>query len=301
MVLMVAASLFDHIFGSFPPETRSDRTLILQSVRGEGPGKGHSISSPSYAFLQRYVSSLTQAEKVSISKVGSSTETTFRKGEKIKFELKYTDGVFWEILEFDFLEGRPYTTKEVEEAQRVAVINEATRRAFFGEQAVGKYIELKGQPFRVVGVVPNVPMFRMLPFADIWVPISAQETDAYLRYDSVFGGYQAMILARSAAEIPLIKEEFADVLTRVEYPNPDQVNRLTGGPGDLRSRGRVQPVPGAAGLPHTAGRGPALRMNWVWEINLAPKGKHCETIADDLCADPSECIGAGFCTGRAPV
>ena len=233
MVLMVAASLFDHIFGSFPPETRSDRTLILQSVRGEGPGKGHSISSPSYAFLQRYVSSLTQAEKVSISKVGSSTETTFRKGEKIKFELKYTDGVFWEILEFDFLEGRPYTTKEVEEAQRVAVINQATRRAFFGEQAVGKYIELKGQPFRVVGVVPNVPMFRMLPFADIWVPVSAQETDAYLRYDSVFGGYQAMILARSAAEMPLIKEEFADVLTRVEYPNPDQVNRLTGGPETL--------------------------------------------------------------------
>ena len=168
MVLMVAASLFDHIFGSFPPETRSDRTLILQSVRGEGPGKGHSISSPSYAFLQRYVSSLTQAEKVSISKVGSSTETTFRKGEKIKFELKYTDGVFWEILEFDFLEGRPYTTKEVEEAQRVAVINQATRRAFFGEQAVGKYIELKGQPVPRGGSraqradVPHVALCRYL-------------------------------------------------------------------------------------------------------------------------------------------
>ena len=235
MVLMVMTALFDHVFGSFPPETRADRTLVLQSIKGEKSGEeGYSVNAPSYAFLKRYVSSLTQAEKVSISERGWSTEATFRKGEKIESGLKYTDGVFWEILEFDFLEGRPYTVQEVEEGQRVAVINEATRQVFFGEeQAVGKYIELKGRPFRVVGVVPNVPMFRMVPFADIWVPVSAKKTDAYLRYDSVFGGYQALILARSAAEIPLIKEEFADVLTRVEYPDSDGVNRLIGGPETL--------------------------------------------------------------------
>ena len=232
MVLMVMTALFDHVFGSFPPETRADRTLVLQSIKGEKSGEeGYSVNAPSYAFLKRYVSSLTQAEKVSISERGWSTEATFRKGEKIESGLKYTDGVFWEILEFDFLEGRPYTVQEVEEGQRVAVINEATRRVFFGEgQAVGKYIKLKERAFRVVGVVSNVPAFRLMPFADIWVPVSAQETDAYLRYDSVFSGYQAMILARSAAEIPLIKEEFADVLTRVEYPKPGEINRITGSP-----------------------------------------------------------------------
>ena len=235
MVLMVATALFDHVFGSFPPETRADRTLVLQSIKGEKSGEeGYSVNAPSYAFLKRYVSSLTQAEKVSISERGWSTEATFRKGEKIESGLKYTDGVFWEILEFDFLEGRPYTAKEVEEGQRVVVINEATRRVFFGEErAMGKYIELKERPFRVVGVVPNVPMFRIIPFADIWVPLSALGTDAYRRYDSLFGNFQALILARSAAEIPLIQEEFADVLTRIEYPNPDEVNRLIGSPTTL--------------------------------------------------------------------
>ena len=240
MVLMVVTALFDHIFGSFPPETRADRTLLLQSIKGEKSGEkksSYTIRAPSYAFLKRYVSSLTQAEKVSISELGSSTKATFRKGEKLTSEFKYTDGVFWEILEFDFLEGRPYTVQEVEEGQRVAVINEATRRVFFGEEpAVGKYIELEERPFRVIGVVHNVPRFRMVPFADIWVPVSAQKTDAYLRYDSVFGGYQALILAHSAAEMSLIKEEFADVLTRVEYPNPDQVNHISGGPTTLLER-----------------------------------------------------------------
>ena len=35
MVLMVATALFDHVFGSFPPETRADRTLVLKMLTGE--------------------------------------------------------------------------------------------------------------------------------------------------------------------------------------------------------------------------------------------------------------------------
>ena len=232
MVLMVGTALFDHVFGSFPPETRSDRTLIMKMITGEHTEEaGKRSSPPSYAFLKRYVSPLTQAEKVSISTGLWGTEVTYRNGVKTEIAFKYTDGAFWEIFEFDFLEGRPYTAKEVEEGQRVVVINEETRRVFFGgEQAVGKYIEFKGRPFRVVGVVPNVPAFRVASFADIWMPVSARETDEYLRYDSIFGNSQALILARNAAAIPLIKEEFADVLTRVEYPDSDRVNHLSGGP-----------------------------------------------------------------------
>ena len=40
MVLMVATALFDHVFGSFPPETRADRTLVLQSIKGGKIGEG---------------------------------------------------------------------------------------------------------------------------------------------------------------------------------------------------------------------------------------------------------------------
>ena len=232
MVMMVTTALFDHVFGSFPPETRADRTLALKMLTGEHTEEvGKRIGQPSYAFLKRYVSPLTQAEKVSISTGFWGTEVTYRNGVKTEIAFKYTDGAFWEIFEFDFLEGRPYTAKEVEEGQRVVVINEETRRVFFGgEQAVGKYIEFKGRPFRVVGIVPNVPAFRVASFADIWMPVSARETDDYLRYDSIFGYSQALILVRDTAAIPLIKEEFTDVLTRVEYPDSDRVNHLIGGP-----------------------------------------------------------------------
>ena len=48
----------------------------------------------------------------------------------------------------------------------VAVINETTRQRFFGGQpALGKSIEVDGQRFSVVGVVPDVPILRLVPFA----------------------------------------------------------------------------------------------------------------------------------------
>ena len=224
MVLMVATALFDHVFGSFPPETRTDRTLVLKMLRGEHMDKPEACISGHLAtpFWNGMCPRWIMRKRCPFPQDFWSPEVTYRKGVKIESDLKYTDGVFWEILEFDFLEGRPYTTKEVEEAQRVAVINEETRRVFFGgEQAVGQYIEVKGRSFRVVGVVPNVPAFRVVSFADLWVPVSTRETDEYLHYDSIFGNSQALILARNAAEVPLIKEEFADVLTRVEYPDSD--------------------------------------------------------------------------------
>ena len=68
MVLMVMTALFDHVFGSFPPETRADRTLVMKMITGEHTEEaGKRVGQPSYAFLKRYVSPLTQAERVSIS------------------------------------------------------------------------------------------------------------------------------------------------------------------------------------------------------------------------------------------
>ena len=47
-----------------------------------------------------------------------------------------------------------------------------TRRFFGGRPAVGRTLEIDGQRFRVVGVVRDIPMLRIVPFADVWVPIA---------------------------------------------------------------------------------------------------------------------------------
>lgn len=222
-VLMVSAALLDHTFGSFPPETRQDRTLNVLSLRMSGPNTIHG-SNPGYMFLDRYVRTLPDVEKVSIHSEPAGV-SAFKNGERIPLFVVRTDGEFWEILDFKFLEGAPFTAEDEKNANFVAVINESTRKKFFGEEhAVGKAIEADGQRFRIVGVVPNVPILRQIPFSDVWVPISTAKSNTYKQ--QLMGGFVGTILAKRRADLPAIQREFQSRLSRVELPNPKIYDKL---------------------------------------------------------------------------
>ncbi|MCI0661880.1 MAG: ABC transporter permease [Acidobacteria bacterium] len=227
VVLMVVTALLDHIFGPLPPETKRDRTLgiFYATMYGEN---SITNSTPGYGFLDRYVRNLPLVEKFSIQSHGG-TATSYRNGEPIKSQIKYTDGAFWEIFEFDFLEGVPFTDEDDRNGNFVAVINEATRRKFFDhEPAAGRSIEVDGRRFRIVGVVANVSILRVLPFADIWAPHSTSKSPPDRR--KLIDGYRGIILARTAADIPAIKAEFQARLSQVEFEDPRQYRHFLSSP-----------------------------------------------------------------------
>lgn len=225
IVLMVVAAFFDHIFGPLAPETKLDRTLGIYFLKFSGE-RSTSTGPAGYGFLDRYGRDLPNVEKFSIFTLPESAHT-YRNGEKIKSYLKRTDGEFWDILDFNFLEGGPFTAEDERNANFVAVINEATRGKYFGnEPAVGKTLEVDGQRFRVVGVVSNVPIFRVVPFADIWVPISTSKIASYRK--EFRGGFWGLILARSPGDIPAIKEEYRSRLARIEFPDTRDYNAAIG-------------------------------------------------------------------------
>jgi putative ABC transport system permease protein len=223
LVLTVAAAMLDHIFGPLPPETRLDRTLGVYGMRMSGPERVHN-GFAGYAFLDRYVRPMSSVEKVSIFTIPQLV-SSYVEGRKIESYIKRTDGPYWQILDFSFLEGRPYTQQDEQSGNAVAVINATTRGRFFGnESALGKTISADGQSFRVVGVVPDVPFVRAAPFADIWVPLSTAKTSSY-RQEFV-GDCMALLMARSAADLPHVRSEFAEILKRVELPDPRHYDRV---------------------------------------------------------------------------
>jgi putative ABC transport system permease protein len=100
----------------------------------------------------------------------------------------------------------------------VAVINASTRDRFFGgPPAVGRTLEADGQHFTVIGVVPDVPILRTVSFAELYVPVTTSKTDAYR--DELVGSFTGLLLARSPADFPAIKAEFASRLHQVPLPN----------------------------------------------------------------------------------
>jgi len=216
VVLMVAVSILDQLFAPMSPETKQDRTLGVFAALMMGK-QDINVGDVGYAFLTKFVKTLPDVEAVGMYSV-SSTVTSFKDGFEIKSQMKRTDGEYWKILDFKFLEGGPITDADEDKANFVAVINEATREKFFGnEPALGKFIEADRQRFRVVGVVPNVPVYRDIPSADIWVPISTSQDIGYRQ--NYVGGFKGLILAHDRSDFDRIKHDLTSRLHSVPLPS----------------------------------------------------------------------------------
>ncbi len=228
LVLVVVTSFVDNTFGPHTPEKKLDRTLSSMFFQLSGESGNSQGAIISYYVLNKYVKSLKTPEKVSISSIYNSF-VTYKNNKKLDLTIKFTDSEFWEILDFDFIEGKPFNKNDVSSGNFVAVINEETRRQYFGgEPAVGKMIEAEDKNYRVIGVVKNVSILRILPYSDVWVPVTTSNDD--LNRITLMGtlpGYGAMILARDRSDFQAIKDEFQKHMNMVEFPD-DEFNAITG-------------------------------------------------------------------------
>jgi putative ABC transport system permease protein len=223
VVLMTATAILENLFGPYAPETHTDRTLGVFTVHLSGPGM-EITGAAGYGLLNRTVRDLPGAETVSIYRNVEMT-TAYVHGRKVQTFLKRTDGAYWRILDFAFIEGGPYGDDDELRGNHVAVINESTRRNWFGDApAVGGTVSYDGESYRVVGVVRNVGLFRDIPFADVWVPISTLKTSAWR--DDIRGDFTALILGRDRSSLPGIREEFAARIAAFPLPDPKTMNRI---------------------------------------------------------------------------
>ncbi len=215
VVLMVAVALADHSFAPMAPEVRQDRTLGIFRARFIGPHAQWN-SAAGYRLLDRYARDLPGVERLGIVSVPAEVHS-YTGGRRVESFLRRADADYWRILDFEFLEGGPFTDQDVAGGSAVAVINAATRERFFGNaSALGRSITADGQSFRVIGVVANVPATRPVASGDLYVPLTTAKTDAYRQ--ELLGDFFGLLLARSPSEFPAIKAEFESRLKSVEMP-----------------------------------------------------------------------------------
>lgn len=212
-VLLVGTSMLDHLFVPQGVEAKLDRALTVRGIRLISD-QGVMQTPAGYRFLDRYVRRLKTPEAVAV--FGREQKVASYQGpSKLELYLKRTDGAYWRILDFEFVEGGPITPGDEADARFVAVINESTREKFFGnEKAVGRSIEIDGRTFRVAGVVRDVSWLHSAAFADVWVPISTTRSNAYRT--QIAGEFTGLILGRSRADLPRIKKEFDEMVPTVE-------------------------------------------------------------------------------------
>jgi len=226
VVLMVSVALLDNVFSPRQPESRFDRVLGVHTVGIYGPNFGMT-SNPGYGFVTQYVRGLKAAEATSIFTT-SSPMSMYHEGRKVETHLRRTDGPYWQILDFKFLEGAPFTEDDNRNANFVAVITDDMRAKLYGnERALGKTFELDGQRFRVIGVVPAVAITRQVGFSEVWVPIGTLKGGDYVK--KMLGDFGAIALARSTKDFPAMRREFAERLTHFQFDDPKNFDHVVAG------------------------------------------------------------------------
>jgi len=219
-ILMVLTAFMDNVINPTYPDLKRDRSLFINHVELQNSTKGwRNSSSPSFYFLTHYAGSMKTPEKMAITSTGSSSNA-YVNDKKIVMDVKYTDANFWEVADFDFTEGKPYSKAQIEQSQHVAVITERTKADYFGDQpsVVGKYIEADNIRYRVIGVVKDPPVTSNTYFAGLFLPYTL--TKSNYKDTGHMGDFNAVLLAKSTADVDKMQKEYDQIISRVPTNDP---------------------------------------------------------------------------------
>lgn len=217
-VLMVLTSFLDHLIGSHYPENRRDRSLYLMQITMKDSLAVSTMQNDmSFKFLKTHALSLKTPEKVGLVSVWQNTNA-YLGGKRIKLESKFTDANFWDVTDFQFVEGKPYAEQNIARGDPVAVISDAFRDDYFGNQGsvVGKIIEVDNARYRVMGVVKAVPITRLFTSAEVYLPYTVPKSN--YQKGEYNGSFNAIVLARHKSDFKAIQDEYDQSIRRVRLP-----------------------------------------------------------------------------------
>lgn len=164
-VFIILLLQFVHvIISDEPPLTYADRTITIPSELLDKNGDELNISLMGIVQLRQLVKDY---EAVSLAHHESAN--VFVNGRMKSVIVNFVNDAYWDVKNFNFVEGRSFVKEDHAGPEPVAVIKESLAKRYFGKNsAVGKQFELQGITYTIIGVVED---FSVLTdeWAGIWV------------------------------------------------------------------------------------------------------------------------------------
>ncbi|MGV3539393.1 MAG: ABC transporter permease [Rufibacter sp.] len=225
MVLMVVTTFVNHILGDEKPASHPERMLFVNRLMQQGEGT-MTTSAASYYFLNKFVKPMATPENMTFF-TGPSSTNTYVKGRKLSMDLRYTDHEYWQVLDHEFIEGRPFTAGEEKNSAFVAVISKNLKQAYFGDAPVlNQDMEIDRIKYKVIGVVESVPVTRNNLSADVWVPMTTLKSWGTEDAVSNSGRFNAILLAPNASAVADMQEEFNERVSKAPVDDPKMFKTL---------------------------------------------------------------------------
>lgn len=150
----------------------------IYRIAGEGSmpgGKAISISASSGEIPQAVLQQVPEIEKASRVYGWDTEEVTFADKRFISETLVWVDTSFFGIFDFPFLEGNPDIALR---DPFTVVLTRKTAQKFFGDTALNQMLNIDGNPYKVTGIIANIPPNSHLK-SDMFASFSSVERPEY--------------------------------------------------------------------------------------------------------------------------
>ncbi|MEM9884566.1 MAG: FtsX-like permease family protein [Bacteroidota bacterium] len=254
MVLMLLTSFLDAQLGANKPLTKKDRMvfydrgvkkkMVLDTIweidstlldgrmvydstmQTEERQSSYSSSSVGWYLLNEYLRDLDNVENYSFYSAGHTFDF-FLNSKKMNLSGNHTDANFWQVYDYEFVEGRPFLKQQVDNQAQVAIINIKTAEAFFGQSTgvVGKTINLEGKNYEVLGVVKRPITAISALNSDVFLPITHMNPRRFEGQDFL-GPFESVFLAYEANQKEDIIAELERIGDDMPMPKPEEYNVL---------------------------------------------------------------------------
>lgn len=244
-ILMLLLSMLETEVGKTPPLTHKDKMVIVPTLnlkrmvydtifsydtiqlKGEqvidtsytleDKGSNNSNNQFNHWFLEENLTKVPNAKNYTFFN-SEMVYNSYVNNSKVELKAVYTDHRFWEVLDFQFVDGFPFKEPAVTNEELVAVITDDLADKYFGrkDNVLGETIEMDSRNYKVIGVIK--PAGIMLLSADIIVPYTHDHIDLKNRNDYGFGTYMALFLGETADDVALIKDDIAFINSNTEVP-----------------------------------------------------------------------------------
>ncbi len=245
MILMLVTSFLETELGDHAPLTEKDKMVFVprialkkivndtipaidsSMVKGlmvydttysyQERNSSMSSSSAGYALLDKHLRQVQGVEKYSFYTSGTSFDI-FLNSNKLTFEAIYTDNSFWEIFDFEFIEGENYTETHVENQQQVIVISDKAAKGYFGRTTgvLGEDVFVNDKHYKVLGVVKQVSSREETIAGQLYIPYLEMGQEVF-KSQSYLGSFTGVFMGKDKASVPLI---IADIQRIADSTDP---------------------------------------------------------------------------------
>ncbi|MDD4516043.1 ABC transporter permease [Massilibacteroides sp.] len=212
-MIMVVVMIFQIKSANYAPETKRDRMLYIQGTQVTAKNESNrNRGNMSSEVVRECFYSLQSAEAVTA--IFSMNKPISLPGKRMfnLYSIKYTDAGFWDVFDFKFINGKPFSKEDFSSGIAAAVVSETMAKEVFGTtDVVGKTCILDFTEYTIRGVVTPVSRAAQEAFADLWIPYTSKNSLVSINnsLENMAGVFSTCILAKKRADFEQIKEELA--------------------------------------------------------------------------------------------